>query len=263
MLMTSGVSTSKTSGSILVRSADAGSGGTSGPVTLTTGRSNLGTTGQISISTGDATGGSAGDISLEVGTGHEYRGGDIKIQSGGTREADAPGGSIHFATGFSEKRSSGAFSVRTSDAGKIGASGFISLNTGMTTQGDSGSFAMGTGDAKKGRGGDFRIKIGTSTMDGGGIYMNAGEATARGQTGGNIAIGAGEGSNAHRWEGGKGGSISLYGGAAKGMFDRASHGGDGENLVSIARCYLLCGLLLMPLSRLIIFQSFAQIFNGL
>eukprot|EP00957_Ditylum_brightwellii_P189871 14454906-Ditylum_brightwellii.AAC.1 len=48
-----------------------------------------------------------------------------------------------------------------------------------------------------------------------------------------IVIGAGEGSSKYMYDGGNGGQVSIYGGAAQGPNWDDDHGGN----VSISRCY--------------------------
>ena len=59
------------------------------------------------------------------------------------------------------------------------------------------------------------------------MILAAGQATARKVSGGNVVISAGEGSNTYQYDGGRGGVVQIFGGAAQGGHE-ADHGGNVE-----------------------------------
>lgn len=84
---------------------------------------NVGSSGTLTLSTGNAVGGTAGGLNVELGS---------------SQDNEDAGSSIEMTTGGSAT-SSGAFRVRTADAGDSGDSGDISLTTGSSERGKSGS----------------------------------------------------------------------------------------------------------------------------
>ena len=75
--MISGFGTESTSGSIIIRTLNAGTKGVSGEHMLSTGTTSSGASGDISIGTGTASTGDGGDISIVVGDGNVLDGGHI------------------------------------------------------------------------------------------------------------------------------------------------------------------------------------------
>ena len=95
--MISGFGTESTSGSIIIRTLNAGTAGVSGELMLSTGTTSSGASGDISIGTGTASTGDGGDISIVVGDGNVLDGGHIYMYAGKSNAlgtAHATGGSI-------------------------------------------------------------------------------------------------------------------------------------------------------------------------
>ena len=141
--MASGYGTKMSSGSILIRTLNAGTTGVSG---------------ELMFSTGTASSGDGGDITIKVGDGNRLDGGHISVFAG---KSDAPGttgatgGSISIRSGFSTESCSGTIIIRTLNAGTLGVSGELMFSTGTTSCGGSGSISIGTGTASEGDGGDI------------------------------------------------------------------------------------------------------------
>ena len=63
-------------------------------------------------------------------------------------------------SGFGRATSSGAFSLRTANAGTSGVTGGLSFSTGDSTKGTSGHVVLKSGDADSGPGGSVSIVVG-------------------------------------------------------------------------------------------------------
>ena len=85
-----------------------------------------GSSGAITLRTGNAVGGTAGGLNVELGS---------------SQDNEDVGSSIEMTTGGSAT-SSGAFRIRTADAGDSGDSGDISFTTGSSERGKSGSVVI-------------------------------------------------------------------------------------------------------------------------
>ena len=107
----SGIGIATSSGEVQIATANAGEGGTSGSMTLTTGTSSVGSSGFIVVTTGDALSGSGGAITVAVGKGESGCGSDVAIEAGATSDV-ATGGAISLTSGGSELTSSGPIEVR-------------------------------------------------------------------------------------------------------------------------------------------------------
>ncbi len=102
-------------------------------------------------------------------------------------------------TGEGTATTSGAFVVRTVNAGTKGVSGMLAFISGTTSSGTSGSITMATGKAVNGKGGDILVSIGSGNAgNGGDILLYSTKAV-----GGEIVIKGGRG------ESYSGGSFSL------------------------------------------------------
>ena len=75
----SGYSNAQSSGSIFLRTLNAGTTGVSGELTFSTGTTSSGSSGSISIGTGSASGGKGGDITIKVGDGNTLDGASIIV----------------------------------------------------------------------------------------------------------------------------------------------------------------------------------------
>merc|ERR1719478_1489527 len=193
--MISGYGTASTSGTIIIRTLNAGAKGVSGELMFSTGTTSCGASGDVSIGTGTASLGDGGDISVVVGDGDTLDGGMIYMYAGKSNAAvntGATGGSISMISGFGTKSTSGTIIIRTLNAGIAGVSGELMLSTGTTSTGASGDISIGTGTASTGDGGDISIVVGDgNVLDGGHIYLYAGKSNAAastGATGGSISI---------------------------------------------------------------------------
>lgn len=145
--------------------------------------------GAVILSGGNADRGSGGAVSLAGGYGSTKEGGWVTLTGGearGTVEdcpdglddpvcdkggsivltgglaAAAYGGNVTVKSGYSTATSSGAVNVGTDNAGIIGVSGGIFIDSGHTTAGPSGDLDVKTGNALFGSGGDMRLEVGTA-----------------------------------------------------------------------------------------------------
>merc|ERR1719271_704363 len=80
--MISGFGTASTSGTIIIRTLNAGAAGVSGELMFSTGTTSDGASGDVSIGTGTASAGDGGDISVVVGDGDTLDGGMIYMYAG-------------------------------------------------------------------------------------------------------------------------------------------------------------------------------------
>ena len=221
----SGFSTIRSSGTIIIRTLNAGTTGVSGELMFSTGTTSSGASGSISIGTGTTSGGESGGMYITVGTTKsDDKGGDIHLHAGKT-EGDADGGTIEviagdttggdgdggdikvwaglsasktggtisMRSGYGTAMSSGSILIRTLNAGTVGVSGELMFSTGTASSGSSGSISIGTGTASNGDGGDIMINVGDgNTLDGGHIHLFAGKTDADvDSTGGSISIRSG------------------------------------------------------------------------
>ena len=75
---------------------------------------------------------------MAVGAGEIGFGGGRVVVSAGENTLDT-GGAVSLISGYGSLTSSGAFSIRTANAGEAGTSGSISFSTGDATDGSSGA----------------------------------------------------------------------------------------------------------------------------
>ena len=184
--ITSGSSEGYTSGDLLLSTANAGaSGGESGLIVLSTGKSTGGDSGAIWIGTGRANS-IAGAVTLSVGTGGSGSGGEVVMSAGsGTTNDFSTGGRVRIASGVSTGANSGGVSVRTADSDSL--SGTISLSTGASTNGASGAIYIGSSDSTTAKGGLVSLMVGDGT--GGEVSLSAGSGTtATFTTGGRVRV---------------------------------------------------------------------------
>ena len=101
MTVTTGSGTQKSSGSLSLLTASAGTSGVSGSVLLSSGISTAGSSGAVYMVSGTATGGAGGAISLSVGSGNTGAGGAVTIASGPTTATSpaSAGGAMMLSTG--------------------------------------------------------------------------------------------------------------------------------------------------------------------
>ncbi len=146
MLEKTGASVLSSSGSILLESANAGTSGVSGMISLLTGTTSIGDSGSISLRSGTASSGRSGTIELLVGLGNSGEGGSVVISSGQTDDfLGATGGFISLSSGYSTVSSSGPFFMDTPNSGSYGVSGEIVFSTGTSANGNTGSISLSTG----------------------------------------------------------------------------------------------------------------------
>lgn len=145
-----------------------------GNVNLYGGNSDRGTGGAVTIDGGYGSTKDGGWVEI---TGGEARGSvktcasgrdDITCDKGGTVNitgglaAKSYGGNITAKSGYSMASSSGDVNIGTDNAGLVGVSGGIFVDTGHTTAGASGELDVKTGNALFGAGGDIRFEVGTA-----------------------------------------------------------------------------------------------------
>ena len=94
MSLFTGQGTKTSSGSIVIKTANAGTTGVSGALTFSSGTTSSGSSGELRIGTGTAVKGKGGSISITVGTGTTLAGGVLTLRSGAstTTAAARPGG---------------------------------------------------------------------------------------------------------------------------------------------------------------------------
>lgn len=200
-------------------SADAGTSGVSGDITLGTGvatsrfdQNHDGHSGSISMMTGSTRGiGRGGDVSLRVGTGNMADGGDIFITAGNATGNTFLGGSLNLHSGSSDFIS-GDVNLMSPGSGEksSGYSGNIKIYTGSSFNRNSGALKMGTGD------GDQASSV----------FIQAGKSTGLNTPGGGVLLQGGAGSSRETYYGGDGGDIQLVGGTSSGnhlLNDRAGN----------------------------------------
>merc|ERR1712072_1675668 len=167
----SGFGTQSTSGTIIIRTLNAGVKGVSGELVFSTGTTTTGASGDISIGTGTASTGDGGDISIVVGDGNVLDGGHIYMYAGKSNAAastGATGGSISIISGFGTQSTSGTIIIRTLNAGVKGVSGELMFSSGTTSNGASGSISIGTGTTTgSGESGDIHVHVGKTTKENG------------------------------------------------------------------------------------------------
>jgi hypothetical protein len=145
-----------------------------GAVLLSGGNADRGNGGAVQLSGGYGSSKEGGWVTL---TGGEARGtveecpdgkDDLDCDKGGTvlltggLAAAAYGGNVTMKSGYSTATSSGSVNVGTDNAGNIGVSGGIFMDSGHTTAGPSGELDVKTGNALFGAGGDMRFEVGTA-----------------------------------------------------------------------------------------------------
>lgn len=120
----------------------------------------------------------------------------------------------------------------STDAGKQGQSGEISLITGDATDEDAGRIKLLSGPSANGRGGEIALLGGKSktrirrTVDGSDVILRAGDTEARSSSGGSVRMSGGSGLNNERVDGGNGGSVEILGGRAHGLNKKKDFGED-------------------------------------
>ena len=125
----SGMSVLSTSGAILLRTTDAGSGGASGELALTSGTASCGDSGRLNFETGTAASGTGGFVCCIVGQGRSGIGGGISVTAGITAAEEE------------DRRNSG---------------GCVSVAAGAATRGGDGTIAAGDGASASGGSIDLR-----------------------------------------------------------------------------------------------------------
>ena len=180
--MISGFGTASSSGSVIIRTLNAGVSGVSGELVFSTGTTSNGASGSIRIGTGTASGGDAGDISIVVGDGNVLDGGHIYMYAGksnGASSTGATGGSISMISGFGTESSSGSVIIRTLNAGVQGVSGELMLQTGNAPAGKSpGSITLKTGTSGSNVRGNILFDTGTDAPKG--VIIAKGDMTVEG-----------------------------------------------------------------------------------
>jgi len=95
-----GAGTAHTSGSIVIKTRNAGTNGISGSLVFSSGTSTSGYSGSLSLGTGTAVKGKAGDIAVTVGSG-DQGGGAITLTAGGSSHASNTAGDVAITAGTS------------------------------------------------------------------------------------------------------------------------------------------------------------------
>ena len=163
MSISTGEGEATSSGSLIVKTLNAGASGVSGMISFTTGTASSGSSGKILLATGSATNGKGGDIVVSVGESDSYDasvGGDVQITAGRSKMT---GGIVSIMSGESFTRTSGAVVVKTMNAGTSGVSGTLSFATGTTSSGASGKVIIASGYSNGGRSGDVALSVGPSS----------------------------------------------------------------------------------------------------
>lgn len=176
---TSGFATCQSSGNIEILTAESGTFGTSGGITVGTGTASVGVSGSILIASGDAAeAGAGGSLTLDAGGSQYSTGGNVTATAGWS--TDTVGGSILLRGGSGSN--SGNVAIGTANTGiNPGSSGNIRLYTGITVSEQSGAVCITTGTCGKAEdiGGNISCAAGHSIVASGGcISLSAGDTTA-------------------------------------------------------------------------------------
>ena len=162
----SGFSKIRSSGTIIIRTFNAGDKGVSGELMFSTGTTSSGASGSISIGTGKTTGGESGGMYITVGTTTtDNKGGDFHVHAG-TTNGDADGGMIEVIAGDSDGTTTGNGGLINVYAGMSASKtgGTISLQSGYGTAKSSGSILIRTLNAgTSGVSGELMFSTGTTS----------------------------------------------------------------------------------------------------
>eukprot|EP00232_Nephroselmis_pyriformis_P028735 CAMPEP_0182854040 /NCGR_PEP_ID=MMETSP0034_2-20130328/1020_1 /TAXON_ID=156128 /ORGANISM="Nephroselmis pyriformis, Strain CCMP717" /LENGTH=3798 /DNA_ID=CAMNT_0024984833 /DNA_START=206 /DNA_END=11599 /DNA_ORIENTATION=+ len=172
VVMASGKSTSTSSGTVTIKTDDAGFYGVSGFMLMRTGTATAGTSGRIDVLTGNATEGSGGDINVAVGTGNTGNGGDVYMTSGETTATGHAGGKIYITGGLG----SNSDETDGGDGGAIEITGGASLGGNKATD-VGGDIVVTAGYAASSTGGNVAVTSGFSQSTSSG-YMKIDTADA-------------------------------------------------------------------------------------
>ena len=165
-------------------------------------------------------GGSGGDINLTGGSAlcqsTSNLGGDINLIGG--LAAVGQGGSFSLLSGASPPTFSGNINIKSSNAGTVGTSGCVDINSGIIHTGRSGSISAATGQSHEAKAGDISISNGEGdTGDGAMVTITVGRTTDISiKDGGNIVLTLSSDGDIQLLTGtsGSGGVVSIVGGAA-------------------------------------------------
>ena len=125
IVMMGGYGLSTSSGSVTVKSVNAGHSGVSGELTFSSGTANSGNTGYVAIGTGASTSGKSGAIDVRVGSGMTDTGGNMMMRAGQTLTDAKSGGRVTVAAGTGG-RASASFET---DAKYSTAASLLQANT--------------------------------------------------------------------------------------------------------------------------------------
>ena len=157
-LWTRNPNTTENGGAVLLNGGNSDRG-TGGQVNLTGGYGSTKDGGWIHITGGDAYG-TVSTCSAGQDDDTCDKGGTVNVTGGLSHSAY--GGNITVKSGYSTATSSGSMNLGTDNAGLIGVSGGIFVDSGHTTNGPSGDLDVKTGNALFGAGGDMRFEVGTA-----------------------------------------------------------------------------------------------------
>ena len=125
------------------------------------------------------------------------------------------GGFVNITSGVGQQSDSGGTVIQTADAGIVGVSGDMLIQTGTSTGGNTGTVAFSTGDAFVGQGGHITLAVGRGdSHDGGDIALSAGLTDAPFASGGGITLQAA--SHVYSQDEGVVGPIDILSGDAAG-----------------------------------------------
>merc|ERR1712072_279319 len=131
------------------------------------------------------------------------------------------GGSVSITSGQGSSTSSGVVTIRTSNAGNAGVSGYMSFRSGTSSSGCSGAIFVHSGAATSGKGGSIDLLVGDGNVgNGGSVVITGGKSTSNNNQGGDVTISGGQSSSSD------GGHIYVSAGSGTG-----SSGGTGGNVV--------------------------------
>merc|ERR1711871_180481 len=158
--------TSTSSGSITIKTPDAGDAGISGALVFSSGTTSSGSSGSLSIGSGHAVGGKGGAITVTVGDGNVGTAGAISITAGKSTNSD--GGATSLVGGDSSSGAGGAVTISGGDSSNGGAGGALVLTGGTGAANNLGGGVSITGGTHgtSSTGGDVTIKAGGATNRG-------------------------------------------------------------------------------------------------
>lgn len=140
------------------------SGSVSGDVSLTSGDTTTVSSGQVTVRSGDLTTGTSGQIVFRTGNASSSGGssGVVIVRSG--TATDTASGTATYGSGTVTTGASGAVTLASGAASSTaGTSGTLTVSTGATTTGTSGALTLSSGVSSAGSSGAITIQTGTAT----------------------------------------------------------------------------------------------------